>query len=625
MAALIPTHGGPRWGRAPIWPPGGRRRGVIRLLLIFSAYFGGVVLYPIVETGGVAILWLPNAVLVTAMLRFRPRDWPHICAVGLLAEVLGDLTFETAPLQSIYFGVINALEATLVVLLASKIAGGRGRIGLLSVRGALALACASIGLPAFTGALGAIGSAWAFGAEYVAAWRTWWFGDSLGLLLGVPAGLLLRDTAYSIARHRGGTAVPCGLAAAVLSGLAATLATFGNSWGAQQTALAAAGLLAVTFGAVGATPAALLLTIVTLVSQSRHDAGLVALVQDQIMLLIVFTAGYTIAGATEAGGRAMRLLSQARRNLKRANDRLTALLEAAPDALIIVGSDGRILFVNAQLDRLFGFPREDLIGNDVEVLMPIRFREAHVRHRTKFAIDAMVRSMGAGMELWGMRRDGTEFPASISLGPLGTGEDIQFLAAIRDITDRRNVEQQLRRQRDALVETQQKLERLARFDSLTGLVNRGEVMGRLKNALESSQAPNTGYGLLFCDVDRFKAINDTFGHSGGDIVLQTMADRIAKCVRHGDTVGRSGGDELLVLLPGLQNLDQAIRVADEIRERAAEPIHDQTRTFHATLSIGATLAAPGESASQALARADAAMYEAKRQGGNTVCGIGLQS
>lgn len=623
MAALTPTHSDSSWGQARIWPRDGHWHGLVWLVAIFGTYLGAVLLYPAVESGGVAVLWLPNAVLVTAMLRFRRRDWPSVYAMGLLAEVLGDLTFDAAPVQGIYFGVVNALEATLVVLCAAKIAGGRNHIGLLSVRGALALACASIALPALAGALGAIGSVWTFGTEYLTAWRNWWFGDSLGLLVGVPAGLLLRDAVSSIARHRGGTAAISGLAAALLSGLATMLTVWGNAWGAQQTALAAAGIMAVVFGAVGATPAAVLLTAVTLVSQSRHEAGLGDVVQNQVLLLVVFAAGYTIAGATESAGRTMGLLSQAKRDLKTANNRLASLLEATPDALIIAGTDGRILFANAQADRVFGYPREDLIGSDVEILMPFRFRETHIRHRTNFVAGAVVRPMGAGLELWGLRRDGTEFPAAISLSPLGTGKNMQVLAAIRDVTERHALEQQLRRQRDALVETQQQLERLARFDSLTGLVNRGEVMARLKGALESSRAPKARYGVLFCDVDRFKVINDTFGHSAGDTVLQTLADRISQCVRHGDTVGRSGGDELLVLLPGLQSLVEAIQVADKIRDRASEPIHDHSQTLHATLSIGATLAIPGESVSDALERADAAMYQAKHQGGNTVCGIGF--
>jgi diguanylate cyclase (GGDEF)-like protein len=127
--------------------------------------------------------------------------------------------------------------------------------------------------------------------------------------------------------------------------------------------------------------------------------------------------------------------------------------------------------------------------------------------------------------------------------------------------------------------------------------------------------------VLFCDVDHFKAINDTWGHTVGDVVLSTVASRIRDCVRGGDTVGRTGGDEMLVLLPGIDSTDQVQAVAEKIRCRVAEPIHHLGRTLNATVSIGATLAVPGESVSAMTDRADSAMYQAKQAGRNTTTTI----
>ncbi len=174
---------------------------------------------------------------------------------------------------------------------------------------------------------------------------------------------------------------------------------------------------------------------------------------------------------------------------------------------------------------------------------------------------------------------------------------------------------------DDQVETQRQLERMAHFDSLTGLTNRAETFARLESGLTCSRVPGTEMGLLFCDVDKFKAVNDTLGHTAGDALLQTVAERISQCVRHGDTVGRTGGDEMMVLLPGLHSLDEATRIGEKILARAAEPIHHNGSTFRTTLSIGATLAIPGESATDATARADTAMYQAKQQGGNAVVSV----
>ncbi|BBY22119.1 sensor domain-containing diguanylate cyclase [Mycobacterium stomatepiae] len=171
---------------------------------------------------------------------------------------------------------------------------------------------------------------------------------------------------------------------------------------------------------------------------------------------------------------------------------------------------------------------------------------------------------------------------------------------------------------DDQVEAEQRLERLARFDALTGLANRAEAMGRLAAALEGSQAAGSSVGVLYCDIDHFKEINDTWGHGIGDVVLATLATRIQKSVRRGDTVGRTGGDKILVLLPGVRSIDELTRIAEKIRCCAAEPIHASGKTLRATLSIGATLAFPGESVDTVTARADAAMYKAKLAARNTV-------
>lgn len=184
------------------------------------------------------------------------------------------------------------------------------------------------------------------------------------------------------------------------------------------------------------------------------------------------------------------------------------------------------------------------------------------------------------------------------------GDDDGVIAALRVV--------------DEQVEFERRLEQLARFDVLTGLVNRAEALERLEAALEVPGVDGARIGILFCDVDGFKHINDAYGHTVGDIVLAVLASRIRECVRNGDTVGRTGGDEILVLLPGVRDLDVVAKIAEAVRRRAAEPIEHPGGIIHATLSIGATLALPGEDATTATARADEAMYRAKETGRNTV-------
>ncbi|MBV8530706.1 MAG: PAS domain S-box protein [Candidatus Eremiobacteraeota bacterium] len=119
------------------------------------------------------------------------------------------------------------------------------------------------------------------------------------------------------------------------------------------------------------------------------------------------------------------------------------LLEYAPDATVIVDADGRMRLVNAQAERLFGYYREELLGAPVELLIPERFHQRHVGERTGYAADPLVRPMGIGLELYGRRKDGTEFPVEISLSPVSTIEGTFIASAIRDVTERITFERQL--------------------------------------------------------------------------------------------------------------------------------------------------------------------------------------
>jgi diguanylate cyclase (GGDEF)-like protein/PAS domain S-box-containing protein len=174
---------------------------------------------------------------------------------------------------------------------------------------------------------------------------------------------------------------------------------------------------------------------------------------------------------------------------------------------------------------------------------------------------------------------------------------------------------------DAEVAAEEELERRARYDHLTGLMSRTEILTRIAATGHHARRTGEQSAVLFCDIDKFKEINDTHGHAAGDEVLRVIAQRLAACVRSNDVVARIGGDELLILLTGLHGMDDAIAVAEKIRVTAAYPIPHGSAYIGATLSIGVALAVPGEGVDPLIARADAAMFRAKQGGRDQVIAI----
>lgn len=178
-------------------------------------------------------------------------------------------------------------------------------------------------------------------------------------------------------------------------------------------------------------------------------------------------------------------VSQDITELKKAEERFKGLLQSAPDAMVIVNGEGRVVLINSQTEKLFGYSIEELLNQKVEMILPERYREKHIAHRRHFFDEPRVRPMGAGLELFALRKDGTEFPVEVSLSPLQTEEGVLVSSAIRDITERKRAQEELQRLSGRLLQSQdEERKRIAReLHDSTGqdLVALATMLGQLRS------------------------------------------------------------------------------------------------------------------------------------------------
>jgi protein-histidine pros-kinase len=172
------------------------------------------------------------------------------------------------------------------------------------------------------------------------------------------------------------------------------------------------------------------------------------------------------------------------------------LLNSAPDGIVIVNARGEIVIVNSQTEILFGFNRQELIGQPVEIMIPTRFKNAHSKHRTSFLADPHVRPMGQGLELFGSRKDGKEFPVEISLSPLRTTAGLYVIAAIRDTTDRKHAEEKIKKLNYELGEALRRAELLGTTGELVKTMSHQieialATLARLLSSLERNPGANS--------------------------------------------------------------------------------------------------------------------------------------
>ncbi len=287
-----------------------------------------------------------------------------------------------------------------------------------------------------------------------------------------------------------------------------------------------------------------------------------------------------------------------------------SILDSLLDGVITLNAQGLMISVNQAVGTLFGYDTSELLGRNVALLMPDPHRSLHDSYLMQHRPSGTGCAVGKTREAEGQRRDGSVFPVSVSVSALTHNGQTQFIGLVHDISERRLSEDSIHR--------------LAFYDELTGLPNRRLLMDRLQQALITSSRSSQHGALILLDLDHFKQINETLGLDAGDELLQQVGHRLQACVREEDTVAHLGGDEFMVMLEALgsepqEAVFQAEAIAQKILLSLEQPYRLRGRTQLSTPSIGLVMFLENkDSTDNLLKMADAAMYQAKAAGRNTV-------
>ncbi len=310
----------------------------------------------------------------------------------------------------------------------------------------------------------------------------------------------------------------------------------------------------------------------------------------------------------DADGRAFGVFGISRdmteqRALELERSKLSRALEQSAEAIMITDPDQLIEYVNPAFERVTGYSAADVLGRTPALLKSGR-TPPKVQKRLEHALAAGEPFHGVFVN---RRRDGSHYHADMSVAPVReeTGRITHYISTHYDISEK--------------LRTERELERLTNYDAVTGLANRGVVRDRLIQLLRRIDEAGRGIAVLYIGLDDFAKVNATLGQSGGDRVLQRIAERLESSVESGGSVGRASGDRFVVLLSGERRDLWAEQTAERLQAVIAAPIRIDAREIHVTAGVGIAFA-PEDSndAERLLQGAEAALTRSKQQGGGQV-------
>jgi len=289
--------------------------------------------------------------------------------------------------------------------------------------------------------------------------------------------------------------------------------------------------------------------------------------------------------------------------LQSREEQLKNITRTAWDAIIMIDEKGRTSFWNPAAEKLFGYRREEVIGKELHRLL-VPHEEAYRQYKEafqRFQFSGKGNVIGKTVEMKARHKNGGLLDVELSINALQHKGGWQAVAVVRDISQRKRLEEELRL--------------LSVTDALTSVYNRRYFTQKLEEEIERAKRSGSKFSLIMLDIDRFKSINDRFGHNAGDCVLKNMTEMIKNRIRKIDCLARWGGEEFVILLPDTP-VEKAVILAEELRQNLSQM--DIPGVGRVTASFGVAGFRPGDTVDTLVQRADDLMYEAKAAGRNCV-------